>query len=61
MRNAGFGKSFNYGQNVKNRDLPVKRDVRLWDLPVKRDVRLRAKLEKQGFARKTRRSVTGKT
>ncbi|MSC14034.1 acetylglutamate kinase, partial [Lactobacillus rhamnosus] len=26
MRNAGFGKSFNYGQNVEKRDLPVKQD-----------------------------------
>ena len=42
MRNAGFGKSFNYGQNVKNRDLPVKQDGRL-----------RAKRGKQGFARKS--------
>ncbi|WP_258414518.1 hypothetical protein [Ligilactobacillus ruminis] len=41
MRNAGFGKSFNYGQNVEN-----------WDLPVKQDGRLRAKREKQGFSRK---------
>ncbi|WP_270398549.1 hypothetical protein [Ligilactobacillus ruminis] len=50
MRNAGFVKIFNYGQKVKNRDLPVKQDGRL-----------RAKGQKQGFARKTRRAVTGKT
>lgn len=42
MRNAGFVKIFNYGQKVKNRDLPVKRDGRL-----------RAKREKLRFARKT--------
>ncbi len=30
------------------------------DLPVKQCVRLRAKHRKQGFARKTRRAVTGK-
>ena len=35
-------KTCGYGQNVKNRDLPVKRDGRL-----------RAKREKQGFARKS--------
>lgn len=33
-----------YGQNVENRELPVKRDGRL-----------------RGFARKTRRAITGKT
>ena len=38
-----------YGQNVEN-----------WDLPVKQCGRLRAKCRKQGFARKTRRAVTGK-
>jgi len=50
MRNAGFGKIIAYGQNVKNRDLPVKQDGRL-----------RAKRGKTGFARKTKRAVTGKT
>jgi len=38
-----------YGQNVEN-----------WNLPVKQCGRLRAKRGKQGFARKTRRAVTGK-
>lgn len=58
MRNAGFGKSFNYGQNVEKRDLPVKQDggygqnVKNRDLPVKRDGRLRAKREELRFARK---------
>ena len=37
------------GQNDENRDLPVKQCGRL-----------RAKHRKQGFARKTRRAVTGK-
>jgi len=48
--NAGFGKIIAYGQKDKNRDLPVKQDVRL-----------RAKREKQEFARKMRWAVTGKT
>ena len=48
--NVGFVKIIAYGQNVENRDLPVKQDVRL-----------RAKRGKLGFARKTRRAVTGKT
>ena len=38
-----------YGQNVENRDLPVKQCGRL-----------RAKRGKLGFARKTMRAVTGK-
>ena len=42
MRNAGFVKIFNYGQKVKNRDLPVKQCGRL-----------RAKCEKLRFARKS--------
>jgi len=50
MRNARFGKIIAYGQNVEKRDLPVKQDG--W---------LRAKCGKMGFARKTRRAVTGKT
>ena len=39
-----------YGQNLENRELPVKQDGRL-----------RAKRGKQGIARKTKRAVTGKT
>ncbi len=44
-----LGEREDYGQNVENRDLPVKQCVRL-----------RAKRGKQRFARKTRRVVTGK-
>ena len=42
----------------QNFQLRAKREKR--DLLVKQDGRLRAKGEKQGFARKTRRVVTGK-